>query len=330
MDFAIWLTNECNMACKYCYVDGKKGTTNFPENDVFQLVQFIKESSINENKIKINFFGGEPLLNFRLIQVIVDQIEVNISTTVEYYLTTNGLLLNEKIADYFAEKEMFISLSWDGCELANDKNRVDKGGMGTYQRIKVAYRLLKNAGLDNVRVRATFNSETAKYLKESIEDFLGEDANMIAIFVPDYFDKNWSEETIMDVENAMAHLSSKGIHTISILGEVNREKCSCGGGILNFHICTDGMIYPCSFATYEEQFCIGDIWKGLNKKKIKDLEKNYYSPISECNGCDYAEYCLSNKCRYLNWSLTKMFNKPAPVVCQFENLKWCSSNNYNR
>ena len=328
MDFAIWVTNECNMNCKYCYVVEKRGNRFFPEDNVLQLVNFINETSKKEKEVKISFFGGEPLLNFKLIQRIIEHIESSLSAEVKYYLTTNGLLLTKEIAEYLVEKKVYVSLSWDGCEVANDQNRVDKGGNGTYKRILNAYHLLKKAGLNNIRVRATFNSETVKYLEDSIADFHSKDMDMSVIFVPDYFDKNWSEKTLMELSDVLQACSDRDLRNISILQLLGLEKCVCGGGVSNFNIYIDGKVYPCSFATNEEQFCIGDIWNGLKEERISSLVQCYKTPIQECEGCDYEEYCLTHKCRYLNWALMSELNKPSPIVCQLENIKWCSDKKF--
>lgn len=105
MEYTIWITNDCNMKCRYCYVDKMKGTNSFAENSVARLIQFINETSKTVKEIKINFFGGEPLLKFDLIQFIIEKMEKELVVDVKYFLTTNGLLLNESIIEYFKEKK---------------------------------------------------------------------------------------------------------------------------------------------------------------------------------------------------------------------------------
>lgn len=325
MNFAVWITSACNMKCKYCYVDEKKGPHSFLDEDIPQLIQFMKENINVGEKVQISFFGGEPLLNFKGIQRIIDFISEKKPFQAEFYLTTNGLLITETIAKYFTQKEVFVSLSWDGCEKANDMNRIDGKGDGTYHRIQKAYQLLKSCGLDNVRVRATLNSGNFRYLADSVEDFLKEDPDISVLFAPDYFDQDWSDEKLAELQEILASFADKDLRNISILEKDYHENCTCKGGISNFHIYVNGLLYPCSFVVNEKQFCIGDIWNGLNRKKIKVLQKNYIEPMPECDGCDNAKYCLSYKCRYLNWSLLSELNKPVPIICQFENMKWCSN-----
>lgn len=324
MDFSVWVTSECNMKCKYCYVDEKKGTGFFSEKHIAQLVHFMKEVAGESETNKISFFGGEPLLNISFIKKLIEAIEQE-NFPAEYYMTINGLLLNRAIAEYLYDKKVFVSLSWDGCETAHDYNRIDGAGKGTYKRVKDAYRLLKEIGMDNVRVRATFNNDTVKYLMESVEDFQREDPEMSVVFSPDYFDKSWSDESIDNLRSQVQATMKKDMGNITILTPFAKEQCFCSGAITNFNIYVDGSVYPCSFVTNIKQFCVGDIWTGLDNEKISSLVRMYDMPIHECEGCDHEKACLSHKCRYLNWALMSDMNKPAPVVCQFENLKWCSN-----
>lgn len=70
-----------------------------------------------------------------------------------------------------------------------------------------------------------------------------------------------------------------------------------------------------------KDFLIGNITDGIDKRIVSELCQKYMENLEGCNGCDYEKYCLSNKCRYLNWKLTGNMSKAAGVVCGFENIK---------
>lgn len=321
MEYTIWVTGNCNLSCKYCYVEDMKNKINFSANYIPNLISFINKTYSYEN-IQINFFGGEPLLNFNVIKNIIDALEKKNIFDIEYYMTTNGLLLTDEILKYIANKGIKISLSWDGTKKVNDSNRIDKDGCGTYDRILSAYNMLIKYNIRGVRVRATFNSYTVDSLMQSIDNFCNVDNDISVIFVPDYFDNMWTEKKIEKVYECINIISkNKKYENISILGDKSLQKGRCNGGQGNYHIYADGKIYPCSFVVNKEQFIIGDLINGLDNKKISGLSENYYKNLSYCSGCDYEEYCLSYKCRYLNWSLTGDLNCASEVVCQFENLK---------
>lgn len=325
MDYTIWVTNSCNMQCKYCYVEDKKGKLFFQKKDIDFFIDFIKCTNKENEQIKINFFGGEPLLNIQLIQEVIERMEKEGFPNVRYLMTTNGLLLNEKNIAYMKEKAITLSLSWDGNEVANDSNRIDINGKGTYKMIREKYELLKKCGVHNLRVRATFNSSTMRYLEDSICHFLDIDKDMSVIFVADFFDSEWNQTKIDELQSIVKELEDMELHNILLLGDKEMKSSSCGGGITSYHIYSDGSIYPCSFVVNNSEFCIGNIHNGINKQKLQELISNYKKDISECQGCDYEKYCLTYKCRYLNWSLSKDLNKAVPVICQLENIKMCNN-----
>lgn len=103
MDYSIWVTSTCNMKCKYCYVEEMKDKQNFPIASVYRLMDFIC-NTYNNQRIKINFFGGEPLLNLKLIKLIVSEIEKHEEFEVSYYMTTNGLLLDDETISYLKKR----------------------------------------------------------------------------------------------------------------------------------------------------------------------------------------------------------------------------------
>lgn len=215
-----------------------------------------------------------------------------------------------------------MSLSWDGTKRANDLNRIDQNGNGTYERIEKAYRLLIDNDLPDVRVRGTFNSDTIEFLMESIENFCSIDPNIDVIMIPDYYDLGWTEEKLQKLSKIvkLVRCNTKFSH-IMIIGDAEFRRGRCSGGESSFHIYVDGKIYPCSFVVGKQEFEIGDLKFGLRKKKIEELSSNYDVKLDTCDSCDYQKYCISNKCRYLNWTLTGDFNCASSLVCQFENIK---------
>lgn len=322
MEISLWVTNRCNMKCKYCYVDNKKGETIFNKQYVVDLIMFIKNNLKSDEDIFVSFFGGEPLLAFSIIERVVLKMNETFSNKIQYGITTNGLLLDKEIIDFFVDNKFAVSLSWDGCEVAHDHNRIDRLGKGTYQRVREKYLLLKDLGLVSVRVRATFNSETYVYLKQSVEDMLEVDEDIRVIFVPDYFDDRWNEEKLSELSGMIKEIKKEyRTDNIAIIGEENKKMRVCNGGIGNYHIYVDGRIYPCSFTVNQEFFCIGDLEKGLIQEKIDEFAKEYNRSLDTCKGCDYEKYCLSYKCRYLNYALTGKFSSASGIVCNMENIK---------
>ena len=325
MDFTVWVTGRCNMQCKYCYVENMKKESSFDCEKIDDLVSFIADrSKQKKEKVRVSFMGGEPILEADLIELIIQKLNKSISHIPEYSLTTNGLLIDECL-DFIKKNRIQLSLSLDGCEKAHNMNRIDKAGNGTYKRVVSTYKKIREYGIFPVRVRGTFNSETSKYLKESVKELLSIDRDMSAILVPDVFDHNWSEDNISELNNTILELKREGLNHISILGDINTSYCACGGGLSSYQIYMDGRVFPCSYVVNNDLFCIGNITDGLNTEKISRFIELYSEKLKECSGCDYDKYCLSFKCKYLNYAITKDMRKVSPVVCAMENIKVNSS-----
>lgn len=321
MNFTVWVTGRCNMQCRYCYVENMKNESPFDYRKIDDLVEFIYDrSKLKDEKVRISFMGGEPLLEADLIELIIQKLNKRSPQIPEYSLTTNGLLVGDYL-DFIKRNKIQLSLSLDGCEKAHDINRIDKSEKGTYKRVVKAYREICEYGIFPLRIRGTFNAETSKYLKESVNDFLSIDGDMRAILVPDVFDRNWNEENLSELNNTIAELKRKGLNNISILGEVNTTSCACGGGLSSYHIYMDGRIFPCSYVVNDDSFCIGNIKDGLNNEKINMFIEFYVKELKECLGCDYEKYCRSFKCKYLNYAIMHDLEKASPVVCAMENIK---------
>lgn len=321
MDYTIWVTGECNMCCEYCYVDGVKNQKRLGLDSIPMMIDFI-HSTYRKEKVKINFFGGEPLINFSFLRKFIDEIEKAKRIKAEYYMTTNGLLIDASAVDFFKENNIKISLSCDGNKFVNDMNRKDLSGNGTYDRIRQAYLFMVNHGVKDIRVRGTITPNNSRYLYETVEGLYELDNNINAILVPDYFDSKWTEDQIIELSKKVREINNnKKYQNIMIIGDRELIKAHCSGGKNSFHIYMDGNIYPCSFVVDKSQFKIGSLTNGLDGDVIEKLSCNYKVPLRGCRGCDYHDYCLSNKCRFLNWSLTGNLNEASALVCQFENIK---------
>lgn len=141
------VTNECNMRCKYCiYSEMYPNTITYSSKKMdFQVAKRAIEYYMELHKKKvlqgyrkaplITFYGGEPLLEYKLIKKIVQYIKNNYENEVEYYITTNGLLMNEEVSEFFLKNKFRVTLSLDGDKLNHDRNRVTKDLKGTHKII---------------------------------------------------------------------------------------------------------------------------------------------------------------------------------------------------
>ena len=313
---SLWVTNCCNLQCKYCYVEQNKGNKFFAEENVEAFCDFVL-SVTNGKHVRINFFGGEPLLAFDVIKKIVAGLEVRKVEDAVYFITTNGTLLTEEIASYLVNKSFAVSVSVDGKKETHDKNRVYKNGQGSYDEVEKGIAILKAAGCFNLRIRGTYDSEGVFALKENTEYLRNRFGNEV-VMAPDYFDSCWNEEKFARLKEVAEYFGE--CDDISVIESAKTKATLCGGGVSDFYIDVNGGIYPCSYTVGENEYLLGNIKNGLNVEKIEEFRECNRQRIPECEGCGREYFCRSFKCKYLNKILTGNMYTPSPVICNLENI----------
>src|SRR5579883_2286262 len=146
------LTNQCNLACEYCYEFGEdkvatpEGKPKFMDWETArQSVDYLFRDSAGRNAVHITFFGGETLMNFPLLQQVVDYANEQArrrSVSIDFSLTTNATLLNTRVIEYLAENRVGVTVSMDGPKELHDQLRVFKNGRGSYDVIEPKVREL--------------------------------------------------------------------------------------------------------------------------------------------------------------------------------------------
>lgn len=157
----IGVTEKCNMRCRYCVYGGHyeseriHGESNIPETIILKAIDYFFEISKNKNKI-VNFYGGEPFVNFAAIERAVHYIE-SVDDTVKFYITTNGTLITEKIQNWFlAHPNVDLYVSLAGIPQRHDELRVLKDGMPTFETIKRNLLQLRNRDVSAFKNRVHF------------------------------------------------------------------------------------------------------------------------------------------------------------------------------
>ncbi len=142
------LTSGCNLACKYCFEKSCKPHRTMDIATAKSAVDLLFDYSASESNLSILFFGGEPTLKFDLIKEITEYAEelaVIKKKTIEFDMTSNGILLNEEMIDFFSSHKIKVLLSIDGLKESHNRFRVDKSGNGTFERVIKGMKLLKNS-----------------------------------------------------------------------------------------------------------------------------------------------------------------------------------------
>lgn len=308
----IILTEKCNSECRYCYEKSvqefengleKKWKFDFnvpcdSEIDVEKLKKFLEK----DKNPKIIFYGGEPLLQIEKIKKILNEIKA------EFFMQTNGKLLNELPKDYM-NKFKRILVSIDGDEKRTDENR----GKGTYKKVIENLRFIRKNGFQGeVVARMTISQEHPDLFEQvknilNIKEFdsvhwqidLGFYRNDFSVekiknFVEEY-NKNVSELVGFWIEQMKKGNVLKLYPFLGIFETLyywKKERLRCGSGHAGYTITTNGKITACPIMNNITDFYAGDLNSEINNLKEFSVGKS-------CDSCDYLEIC-GGRCLYSN------------------------------
>ncbi|MCP4583868.1 MAG: radical SAM protein [candidate division Zixibacteria bacterium] len=339
------LTNNCNLACSYCFV-GEKQKTSMPLKTAQKAVDWLLRDDISGpvGRVDITFFGGEPFMEFKKIQKIVPYAKSKAKETgkeMHFNVTTNGTLFNEKIAQFWKEYKLGLLLSCDGIPDAHNFHRKTKNGNGSYSLIE------KN--LDNIleassskEVRMTVAPETVQYLKQGVQFLVDLGFLAIAVFHAEEYD--WTKEQLLEFENQFYEIGE--IYTTAIeqeskiqIGPLDRyikakvngidknfkEESSCGAGRGYIGISSSGGIYPChrffTANSFQGAFPIGHIDTGLDEQKrmpfLRMKRRFMLGCDSDCKYCPVIDVC-SGGCMAANYDVTGHLTMRPPTARYFE------------
>lgn len=323
MLFNIWVTSACNFRCKYCYVPDYE--YNMSEKTAKSVVAFIKKNTPkNEKEIIVNFHGGEPLLNFKLIDKIVADLEDQITNKILFGITTNGSLLTKEISEFLATKFQYnLSVSLDGTRSINDKNRVYPNDVGTYDSVIENILYLKSLS-SAIRLRMTYNHDTVEHLYESIQHVANLGFTKI-VAIPDFSDAQWNDEYINILIKQLNcvfknFIDNKNIDINIISDDIRRKRQVCHGGINGVNIYIDGNIFPCTWTVGNPDFIIGNIYDGVDVEKVNIILDHSFETIQECKECGLYEACIGNRCRIVNKIITGDYCKVPAMRCEYNNI----------
>lgn len=310
------VAHTCNLNCEYCFASqgNYRGDRAVMSLEVGKrALDFLIENSGTRKNLEVDFFGGEPLMNFETVKQMVAyarSIEKEKGKNFRFTLTTNGLLIDDDVID-FANKEMSnVVLSLDGRKEIHDRYRVDYAGNGSFDRIVPKFqKLVKARGGKNYYMRGTFTHANPDFLKD-IEEMLSLGFTELSMepVVCASGDKN--ELTLDDLPIVMeqyeklAELMLKKDkegkpftfyhYMIDLTGGpcIYKRISGCGSGTEYMAVTPWGDLYPCHQFVGEEKFKLGDIWNGVTNKAVQNefMSCNVYAH-KECEDCWARLYC---------------------------------------
>lgn len=331
MKYILCITQHCNLTCKYCYIHKKKTRMSF--SVAKKIVDFMFANTPINERIDIGFFGGEPLLEFRLIQAITKMIEDHPQFNderVEFAVVTNGTIFSDQIADFVNEHKMVFGISCDGPPFVQDTFRCFPGGTASSNVVEKTLKRAKEA-IQTVLVNSVFHPRTFRYLPQVVEYFSSLGLKQIHLN-PD-FSAPWSQKDINalpDIYDQIAqqyiafyiqgnplfiNLIDNKIAAILRGGYESIERCRMGKG--EFAFSPEGNIYPCERLVgdgTENRHCIGNIHNGLNIERMSCNRLPDQTINAECLSCSLNQYCM-NWCGCSNYMSTGYYNRVGQFLC---------------
>ncbi len=329
MTINIWVTTKCNFNCIYCYekknIYEKKDMSYQIANDTAKfIVNFLAYKKISN--CNINFHGGEPLINNGIIWLIIEKLNQNKNCKYKFSMTTNGSLLNEDIIAKFLIKLDKISVSLDGNRDTFYKNRNNNISEVDFKHIIQNTILMQSKGINTV-VRMTLRPEQVSLFFENIKFFIN--LGLVKIdYALDIQNSIWNmgllDDLLKQIRRVRKYIKDYNLKADidGIEPEILHECGICQGGISNLNIDIDGNIYPCVFATRNNQFVIGNIYNGIDSGWFFKLKMINNIEMKACKGCNFLPCCMGKKCKIFNYILTGDYGLTSENVCLLQNFKY--------
>ena len=310
------VAHTCNLNCSYCFASQGKyhGERAIMSLDVAKrALDFLIENSGTRRNLEVDFFGGEPLMNFQMLKDLVAyarEIEKEKGKNFRFTLTTNGVLIDDDVID-FANREMSnVVLSLDGRKEVHDRYRVDYLGNGSYDKIVPKFQKLVNArGGKNYYMRGTFTHANPDFL-EDIKVMLDLGFNELSM-EPVVCAKGDKEELTEadfpivckqyeDLAKLMLEKDEEDKpftfyhYMIDLKGGpcIYKRISGCGSGTEYMAVTPWGDLYPCHQFVGEEKYKLGDIYNGVTNKEAQNefASCNVYAR-PDCKDCWAKLYC---------------------------------------
>ena len=310
------VAHTCNLNCSYCFASqgkyhGERALMSFEVGK--QALDFLIANSGTRRNLEVDFFGGEPLMNWDVVKELVayarTQEKIH-NKNFRFTLTTNGMLINDDVIE-FSNKEMSnVVLSLDGRKEIHDLTRVDYAGNGSYETIVPKFKkFIESRGNKGYYMRGTFTHANPDFTKDvfhmadlgftelSMEPVVGPADDPMAL-TPEDLEIVKEQYEILAKEMIKRRKEGRGFtfyhYMIDLTGGpcVYKRISGCGSGTEYMAVTPWGDLYPCHQFVGEESYKLGDVWNGVTNNDVREDFRscNAYSR-EECKDCWAKLYC---------------------------------------
>ena len=310
------VAHTCNLNCSYCFASqgkypGDRALMSFEVGK--RALDFLIENSGHRTNLEVDFFGGEPLMNWEVVKQLVAYARTQEEPhhkKFRFTLTTNGMLIDDDVID-FANREMSnVVLSLDGRKEIHDRLRVDYAGNGSYDRIVPRFqKLVASRGGKNYYMRGTFTHANPDFTKDvfhmadlgftelSMEPVVCAPGDPAALTAED-LEIVKEQYEILAKDMLRREKEGKPITFYHYMLDLTGGPCvykrisGCGSGTEYMAVTPWGDLYPCHQFVGEEKYKLGNIWDGVTNTALREDFRacNAYAR-KECDDCWARLYC---------------------------------------
>ena len=336
------IAHDCNLACRYCFAEegeyhGRRALMSYEVGK--KALDFLIANSGNRQHLEVDFFGGEPLMNWDVVKRLVEygrSQEKEHNKKFRFTLTTNGVLLNDEIME-FCNKEMSnVVLSLDGRKEVNDHMRPFRNGKGSYDLIVPKFqKFAELRGDKDYFVRGTFTNKNLDFgedvlhyadlglKKMSMEPVVAEPTEDYAIREED-LPQILAEYDRLAAEYVKRHKEGRGFTFFHFMVDLKQGPCvakrlsGCGSGTEYLAVTPWGDLYPCHQFVGKEEFLLGNVDTGVTNTAIRDEFKlcNVYAK-EKCKDC-FARFYCSGGCAANSYNFHKSITDAYDIGCKMQ------------
>ena len=336
------IAHDCNLRWQYCFA-GQGGYGQWRRRMSFDVarraVDFLIAHSGPREHCELDFFGGEPLMNWHVVQQTIDYVhkqEKKHGKKIKMSLTTNGLLLDKEKVKYLTDNHISLILSLDGRKEMHDRMRPGVHGEGTYDEIvkNLQYCVANRKG-EEYYVRGTFTRYNMDFTTDVIDmiDKGFPAVSMEPVVGEDTADYSIKEEDLPRVKAEYDRLAKlfiareeegRPFFFFHFNMDLWKGPClpkrlrGCGAGHEYLAVVPNGDIYPCHQFVGREGYVIGNVYEGLkNFKMMRDFRMNHVFSKPECVDC-WAKFFCSGGCHANNEAFAGDIHKPYHITCEIQ------------
>jgi len=336
------IAHDCNLKCKYCFAEEGEyhGAREMMSLEVGKkAIDFLVANSKNRRNLEIDFFGGEPLMNFSVVKEIVyyaKSLEEEHNKNFRFTITTNGVLLTEEIMDFINEHMYNVVLSCDGRKEVHDNMRPTGNGKGSYDLVMPKFkRMVEKRGNKNYYIRGTYTHHNTDFSKDVLSmadegfDLISVEP-VVAPLTEDYAIKKEDIPKLLEEYEVLAEAllerkqQNKEATFFHFMIDLSGGPCvakrltGCGAGFEYLAVAPSGKLFPCHQFVGMDEFQMGTVDSGVtNIKTQQEFKSCHVYAKDACKTC-WAKFYCSGGCNANAYNYNGSIRSVYEMGCELE------------